>query len=106
MDHTLSSHAAALSALGHDARLTIFRLLVRAGAPGLNVGDLCHETGLAASTLAHHLRTLVAAGLVLQERDGREVINTVDFDAVRRTLGFLTSECCTGVTLSVREDAA
>jgi DNA-binding transcriptional ArsR family regulator len=106
MKRSLSVHSAALSALGHDARLSLFRLLVRAGNRGLNVGDLVLATGLPASTLAHHLRTLVAAGLVLQERDGREVINRVDFDAVRQTLSFLTSECCSGVTLTRSDEAA
>jgi DNA-binding transcriptional ArsR family regulator len=105
MKHSLDTYANALSALGHDARLCVFRLLVRAGGDGLNVGDIVTATGLPASTLAHHLKTLVSAGLVLQERDGREIINRVDFEAVRQTLGFLTSECCTGVTL-VREKAA
>lgn len=99
MAESLSFHAAALSALGHDARLTVFRLLVRAGPDGLNVGDLVAATALPASTLSHHLRTLVSSGLVTQTRIGREIINSVDFEAVRRTLGFLTSECCTGVTL-------
>ena len=105
MRHDLTSYAHALSALGHDARLCIFRLLVRAGDEGLNVGQIGEATGLAASTLAHHLRTLVTAGLVRQDRDGREVINRVDFAAVRQTLDFLTSECCTGVTL-VKDEAA
>jgi hypothetical protein len=48
---------------------------------------------------------LVVAGLVKQTRDGREIINTVDFSAVRATLGFLTSECCTGVSI-VHDTAA
>nr|WP_321523835.1 metalloregulator ArsR/SmtB family transcription factor [uncultured Cohaesibacter sp.] len=105
MKHTLESYASALSALGHDARLCIFRLLVRAGDDGLIVGELISATGLPASTLAHHLKTLVSAGLIVQERDGREVRSRVDFDAVRQTIGFLTSECCTGVTLENREEA-
>jgi uncharacterized ion transporter superfamily protein YfcC len=58
-------HARALSALGHDARLSIFRLLVQAGENGLRVGDIGTHLDMAASTLAHHLSALVAAGLVL-----------------------------------------
>lgn len=98
-------HARSLAALGHDARLGIFRLLVRAGEGGLSVGEIGGHLGLAPSTLAHHLRALVEAGLVAQERRGREVVSRVDFEAMRRTLAFLTAECCTGVTLA-REDAA
>ena len=102
--------ARALAALGHEARLAIYRLLVRAGADGLNVGEIAQHLKLPASTLAHHLSTLVAAGLVLQERQGREVVNRADYEAMRRTVGFLTDKCCTGVSLSrdhkAGEDAA
>jgi DNA-binding transcriptional ArsR family regulator len=102
----ISSTARALAALGHDARLSIFRLLVTAGEDGLRVGDIGAHLGLAPSTLAHHLSTLVDAGLVLQDRRGREVFNRVDYPAMRRVLGFLTSECCAGVTIQSAEDAA
>ena len=105
MKHSLDSYATALSALGHDARLCIFRLLVRADDDGLNVGDIVAGSGLPASTLAHHLRTLVSSGLVVQERDGREVTSRVDFKAMEQTIGFLTSECCTGVTLTKKAAA-
>ena len=97
--------AGALAALGHEARLDVFRLLVRAGEAGLSVGDVVAHTGLPASTLAHHLRALVAADLVRQERRGREVVNRADFAVMNATLSFLTEECCQGVSL-VREDAA
>ncbi len=101
----LSSTALSLAALGHETRLTIFRLLVRAGNDGLNIGDIGEHLGMAASTLAYHLKTLVDAGLVTQERQGRQIINRVDFDVMHQTLSFLTAECCTGVTLT-QEDAA
>ncbi|MGH1453813.1 MAG: ArsR/SmtB family transcription factor [Paracoccaceae bacterium] len=92
--------AQALAALGHESRLAIFRLLVRAGPDGLNVGDIAQELGIAASTLAHHLKSLVDAGLVAQERIGRQIVNRVDFGVMQQTLSFLTAECCTGVTLN------
>ena len=101
-----SPNARALAALGHDARLSIFRLLVKAGHDGLRVGDLGAHLGLAPSTLAHHLSTLVEAGLVVQRKEGREVFNSVDYAAMQRVLGFLTSECCAGVTLQAEDDAA
>lgn len=102
----ISPHARALAALGHDARLSIFRLLVKAGEGGLRVGDIGDHLSLAPSTLAHHLSALVDAGLVLQHRQGREVFNRVDFPAMRQVLAFLTSECCSGVSLPRSEDAA
>ncbi|AMY70200.1 ArsR/SmtB family transcription factor [Frigidibacter mobilis] len=101
-----SPHSRALAALGHDARLSIFRLLVKAGDDGLRVGDIGQHLGLAPSTLAHHLSALVDAGLVLQERQGREVMNRVDFPAMNRLLAFLTDECCSGVARSPAGDGA
>lgn len=101
-----SSNARALAALGHDARLAIFRLLVKAGNEGLRVSDIGVHLGLPASTLAHHLSTLVDAGLVLQEKQGREVLNKVDYPTMHRVVGFLTSECCVGVTIRASKDVA
>jgi len=96
-DPLFAPTVSALSALGHDARLSIFRLLVRAGDEGLIVGEIGAHLGLAPSTLAHHLNTLVSAGLVIQEKRGREVINRADFAAMRRTVSYLTEECCAGL---------
>ncbi len=91
--------ATALAALGHDTRLAIFRLLVRAGHPGLGVGQIGAHLDAAPSTLAHHLKMLVDAGLLLQERQGRQTVTRVNFDAMQQTVAFLTAECCVGVTL-------
>lgn len=104
MDGTKNT-ARALAALGHEVRLEIYRLLVRAGDDGLNVGEIGGHLGRPPSTLAHHLSTLVAAGLVVQERRGREVVSRADYGAMRRTVAFLTDQCCAGVSL-VRDDAA
>ncbi|MGB3278771.1 MAG: metalloregulator ArsR/SmtB family transcription factor [Pseudorhodobacter sp.] len=93
----LDSIAKSLSALGHEARLNIFRLLVEAGHPGLTVGQIAGHTALAASTLAHHLRSLVDAGLVVQEKQGREVSNRVNFAQMDHVIAFLTRNCCAGV---------
>lgn len=102
----ITPEARALAALGHDARLSIFRLLVRAGAEGLRVGEIAEHLGLAPSTLAHHMGALVDAGLVLQARQGREVFCKVDYPAMQGLLSFLSAECCAGVTLTCRDDAA
>tara|TARA_E500000331_G_scaffold310392_1_gene317114 strand:- start:723 stop:1040 length:318 start_codon:yes stop_codon:yes gene_type:complete len=94
------SAAQSLSALGHEARIKVFRLLVRAGEDGLNVGEISSFLGLPASTLAHHLSTLVEGGLVIQERQGREIISRADYAVTTDLLSFLTDECCVGVTLN------
>jgi len=91
--------APAFAALGHAARLKIYRLLVKAGDDGLNIGDIGRLLDLPASTLAHHLGTLVQARLVAQEKHGRETRNRADFDVMRKMAGFIADECCSGVDL-------
>ena len=68
------------------------------------VGDIGQRLDLPASTLAHHLSTLVQAGLVTRERRGRETVNRADYKALRRVLEYVTEECCTGVE-SVQQHA-
>jgi len=97
MDIQTDSAATALAALGHPARLTLFRLLVRAGPEGLLVGEIGAHLDMPLSTLAHHLRSLKQAGLIVQSRNGREVVTRADTDAMRDVLGFLMNECCKGV---------
>lgn len=93
----ISDTARALSALGHDARLETFRLLVLAGHSGLSVGDIAAHLSIPPSTLAHHLGALVDAGLVRQTRQGRTIVNTVDFARMSTLVDFLSEECCVGV---------
>lgn len=92
--------ADSLAALGNRTRLRLYRLLVRAGEDGLNVGDLQRLLEVPASTLAHHLATLARAGLVVQERRGREVVSRADYRAMRALVDYLTNECCAGVCVA------
>jgi ArsR family transcriptional regulator len=90
--------ALCLEALGNATRLAIFRLLVRAGEPGLPVGAIQQALGLAASTLSHHLKTLLLVGLVKRRRDGTVLFCRADFDLMEGLVGFLVAECCVGDT--------
>ena len=83
-----------LEALGQPTRLDVFRLLVKAGEPGLPFGEIQALTGVPASTLSHHLATLARAGLVNQSKRGRSNFSTANFDAMRGVVAFLTAECC------------
>ena len=89
--------ADALAALGNRTRLRIFKLLVRAGPDGTNVGTIQRMLGVPATTLAHHLGTLSDAGLLTQERRGREVICTASYKAVGEALEYVKAECCAGL---------
>lgn len=95
---SVAAAASALAALGHEARLEIFRALVRAGDAGLAVHEVQERLGgMPRSTLAHHLGMLVQAGLVLQVKDGAAVISRADYDAMHALVGYLSDECCADV---------
>lgn len=93
---TEAEAADGFAALGNRARLRLLRLFVRAGDQGLNVGDAGRLMEMPASTLAHHLAALVRAGLVIQEKRGREVICTADYAAIKGAAAYLTEACCAG----------
>jgi ArsR family transcriptional regulator, arsenate/arsenite/antimonite-responsive transcriptional repressor len=105
---TLSDSAAApmLAALGSEVRLMLYRQLLRSGADGLNVTGLKRLTGIPPSTLGHHISALVAAGLISQERQGRELVCRAQYAQIQALSAFLLSECCVGVDFSVVQEAA
>lgn len=86
--------AQGFAAMGSEARLQVLRCLIRAGQDGLSVGEIQDRTGIAPSTLAHHLKFLAGAGVVAQERQGRSVLNRADFTRLEALAGFILSECC------------
>lgn len=90
----LTLAATAFAALGSEQRLSLIRRLVRAGPAGLPIGELGADVGVTGSVLTHHLKQLVSAGLVEQRRDGRRILCSVDFDAIRGLSDFLLHECC------------
>ncbi|MGY0557065.1 MULTISPECIES: ArsR/SmtB family transcription factor [unclassified Lysobacter] len=86
----------ALTALGHNTRLSVFRLLVEAGPAGRMAGDIAEALAVPAATLSFHLKELSAAGLVHGEPQGRYVCYRADFGAMNALIGFLTHNCCAG----------
>ncbi|MEJ8472605.1 ArsR/SmtB family transcription factor [Roseibium algae] len=86
--------AQGFAALGSESRLEVVLTLVKAGKTGLTVGDIQTRTGMAASTLAHHLKFLSSAGLVMQEKVGRAVINRAAFDHLEGLASYIMKECC------------
>lgn len=85
-----------LSALAQEARLAVFRLLVKAGPEGMAAGDIARHLDVAPNTLSAQLLVLSNAGLTAARREGRSIIYAVKFDAMRALLGFLTEDCCGG----------
>jgi DNA-binding transcriptional ArsR family regulator len=90
----LTAAAARLEALGNTTRLGVFRMLVRAGDDGLPVGQLQMRLMIAASTLSHHLRVLIAVGLVSQERRKTTLVCRANFTAMQALISYLADECC------------
>lgn len=92
----LESSVHTLSALAHASRLTVFRLLVQAGEPGLAAGEIARLADIVPSTLSTHLNVLTQAGLIHARRESRSIIYTADYARMRELLGFLLEDCCGG----------
>lgn len=93
-DMEIAEAAQGFAAIGSEARLQVLQVLVRAGDRGQTVGDIQARTGIAASTLAHHLRFLASAGLIEQEKSGRTVINRAAYRHLEALAGYILKECC------------
>lgn len=87
-----------LSALAHEARLRVFRALVVAGPEGLTPSVLAEQLNIASNALSFHLKELLHADLVSQERQGRNLVYRASFDAMNALLGYLTENCCQGAS--------
>jgi DNA-binding transcriptional ArsR family regulator len=90
----LDEAASNLEALGNPTRLKIYRALVRAGDAGLPVGRLQDKLKIAPSTLSHHIKTLMAAGLINQVREATTLVCHANYDVMRGLVDFLVAECC------------
>lgn len=69
-------------ALGHPARVAIFRLLARKSS--CVCGDIVDELPLAQSTVSQHLKVLRDAGLIRGEIDGPRVCYCLEPRTIRR----------------------
>ena len=86
----------ALGALAQANRLQIFRSLVVKGAEGLTPAQLAQDMEMPANTLSFHLKELMHADLISQERNGRNLIYRAQYERMNDLLSFLTHNCCQG----------
>jgi DNA-binding transcriptional ArsR family regulator len=84
----------ALSALASEARLAVYRLLVKRGPEGYTPSELIQRVQVPAPTLSFHLKGLMQAGLITSRRDGRNLYYSPNFERVRGLVEFLTENCC------------
>jgi len=92
----LSEATETLSALSHEGRLAVFRLLVEAGPEGLAAGEISRRLGVPASSMSSSLAILERAGLVTSRRDGRSIIYAAGFAKMAALLAYLMKDCCAG----------
>lgn len=85
-----------LLALAQPVRLRVFRALVVAGPEGMTPGTLTEALSVPATSLSFHLKELTNAGLVSQERQGRNLIYRASFDRMNGLMAYLTENCCQG----------
>jgi DNA-binding transcriptional ArsR family regulator len=86
----------ALSALANETRLRIFRLLATHGTEGMAAGRIAEHLELRAATLSFHIKELLHAGLVVDRRESRSIIYSLNASVMRCLLDFLLEDCCLG----------
>ena len=94
MASSLERHAEQLSALGHPVRLQILRFVVQGGGDGTAAGDIQSHVSLPASTLSHHLKRLVDAGMLTSRTEGTYHYYAADYAALRKLTSYLWEDCC------------
>lgn len=86
-----------LDALADQNRVRILCLL---GAQGrLSVGDIASNFTMSRPAISHHLKVMLDAGLLLNQKAGQEVYYWVDCDgiiAALRKLADAVEGCCRG----------
>jgi ArsR family transcriptional regulator len=90
----LERHAEQLSALGHPIRLQVLRFVVQGGGQGTPAGEIQAHVELPASTLSHHLKRLVDAGLLTARTEGTYHYYAPDYAALKRLTEYLWEDCC------------
>lgn len=82
-DEETTATAALFKALADPARVRIVNLLATSEEPTC-VCDLTGPLGLAQPTVSHHLKKLVAVGLLHREQRGTWAYYSLDHDTMRR----------------------
>lgn len=101
IDLSVEQAASTFAALGSEQRLSVLRILVRAGEDGIPIGELGTRSGITGSTLTHHVKILTQSGLVQQTKRGRSIIcAAVAYDQIFALSQYLLSECCADCTMS------
>jgi ArsR family transcriptional regulator len=90
-DDEAEATAALFKALADPARVRIVNVLATGGEP-VCVCELIAPLGLAQPTVSHHLKKLVAAGLLRREQRGVWAYYSIDEEALARAGALLELE--------------
>ncbi|KAB2967172.1 helix-turn-helix domain-containing protein [Zoogloea sp.] len=85
-----------LAALGHESRLSVFRLLVEAGPEGIVASAIGEKLGLPPATLSFHLAHLSRVGLIRGRKESRFIRYCAEYATMDELIAFLTRNCCQG----------
>jgi ArsR family transcriptional regulator, arsenate/arsenite/antimonite-responsive transcriptional repressor len=96
MSTKIERHAQQLAALGSPVRLSILRRVVQSGPGGMAVGELQSKLGIPWSTLSHHIERISSAGLLASRPEGKFVLYSADYAALRALSDYLWQDCCKG----------
>jgi ArsR family transcriptional regulator, arsenate/arsenite/antimonite-responsive transcriptional repressor len=94
-DDEAEATAAVFRALGDPARVKIVNLLATSDEP-VCVCELVVPLGVSQPTVSHHLKKLLAAGIVDREQRGRSAFYSITAEASRRLahVADLKGACC------------
>ncbi len=82
------------SNLGHERRLEVIKLLVKAHPDGLTMGQIASRTKIPDSTLTHHIILLERSGLISREQQNQSIRCFINIKTIKSLADFLLSECC------------
>lgn len=85
-----------LAVLGHEGRLSVFRLLMRRMPQGARPGEMAEALALKPATLSAYLSALEGAGLIAATRNGRSITYTVHLPGIGGLMEYLYADCCRG----------
>ncbi|GAC1408292.1 MAG: metalloregulator ArsR/SmtB family transcription factor [Burkholderiaceae bacterium] len=83
----------ALNALGHEHRLSVFRLLAQAGPIGLSAGNISSTVGISPASMSFHLKDLLRADLIHRRLEGRKIFYSARVETMNAVIGYLTENC-------------
>ncbi len=86
--------ALGFGAIGSKARLQTLLTLVEAYPNPLTIKDIQEKLDIPASTLAHHIKSLAVENLIKQEKVGREIKTTANYEKIKQLAQYLLKECC------------